>query len=201
MNLIQKMATAGAVAVMGLGLGAASASAYAISGGAYTGTATNAHTFTVAGFYTITCPASGTTFSGTATGSDTTSFTPSYGAPLSCTFFGLPASVTQSGQWQIKVTSGPVSGAYTGEVVIPSGTTTTIEVPAANCTVTVTGGTLGQTFANAGTARNVTPTGVQLSASVSGIAYTASAGCPFTSGSTGVYNTNGNVDIPGITVS
>lgn len=204
MSMITKMATAGAVAAMGLGLGAASASAYSITGGAYTGQATSTHSFTVAGAYTITCPSAQTTFSGTATGSATTNFTPSYGAGATvCSFFGLPASVTQSGTWGITVTGGPdASGWYTGSIHIPASSTTTINVPLAGCTVTVAG---TQQFnhganGNVGRARNITPTGVELEASVNGVAFTAS-GCPFASGTSGTYTTGGVVTIPGITIS
>jgi len=200
MSMIKKMATASAVAVMGLGLGAASASAYAITGGSYSGTATNDHSFTVGGAYTIVCPAADTTFTGSATGTDTTHFTPAYGS--NCNFFGLPAQVTQSGTWSIKVNGGPTSGFYTGLIHIPASSTTTIEVPLAGCTVTVTGTQQFQhgTGGNIGQARNVTPTGVQLQANVKGISYTAS-GCPFSSAADGEYNTNGFVDISGITIS
>jgi len=200
MSMIKKMATAGAVAVMGLGLSAASASAYAISGGSYVGTATNDHSFTVGGAYTITCPKADTTFTGTATGAASSNFTPAYG--LNCNFFGLPAQVTQSGTWAITVTSGPTSGFYGGDIHIASTSTTTIEVPLAGCTVTVTGTQLLQNGVggNVIRARNVTPTGIQLEANVNNIAYTAS-GCPFSSASDGTYNTNGFVDISGITVS
>jgi hypothetical protein len=191
MSMIKKMATAGAVAAMGLGLSAASASAYAISGGAYTGTATANHTFTVGGAYQIECTSA--TFSGTATGAATTAFTPSYSG---CTFFGFPATVTQSGVWSITANSGPVGGVYGGRVDIPAGTTTTIEVPIAGCTVTVTG---AQGFAGAGSASN-NGSGVDLEASVTGIVYSAS-GCPFPSGTDGEYLTNGPVTIPGISVS
>lgn len=200
MSMIKKMATAGAVAVMGLGLGAASASAYAISGGSYVGTASADHSFTVGGAYTIECPAGDTTFTGNANGTATTSFTPAYGS--NCSFFGLPAQVTQSGTWSITVNAGPDGlGWYTGSIHIPSGSVTTIEVPLAGCTVTVTG---TQSFAhgsggNVGRAKNVTG-GTQLEAAVNNIAYTAS-GCPFSSGSDGTYNTNGPVNIPGVTVS
>lgn len=194
MKMMQKLATAGAVAAMGLGLGAASASAYSISGGAYVGTATAANTFTVAGAFTVTCPAATTTFTGTATGAASTNFTPSYGP--GCTFFGLPATVTQSGQWTVTATSGSGAGPYGGTVSIPAGSTTTINVPATGCTVVVSG---AQSFPGAGSASNVAG-GVNLSATVSGITYTAT-GCPFASGATGQYRTNGAVSIPGITVA
>lgn len=199
MTMFKKLATAGAVAVIGLGVSVASASAYAISGGSYVGTAASNHTYTNAGAYTIDCPAGDTTFSGTATGSDTTIFTPAYGS--NCNFFGLQALVTQSGTWSLRVTGGPSAGWYTGELTIPSGTSTSINIPLMGCTQVVSG---AQTFTHGVGGdvirfRNVTA-GVQLEASVNNIAYTAS-GCPIFSGTDGTYSTNGPVDIPGITVS
>lgn len=200
MSTIKKTATAGAVATMAFGLGAASASAYAVSGGSYVGTATSNHTFTVGGAYTLDCPAVDITFTGTATGSATTSFTPAFGA--NCSFFGLPAQVTQSGQWSETVTGGPVSGWYTGDLHIPSSSTTTIEIPLAGCTVTITGTQNFQngTGGNITRTRNVSPTGVQAEIHLVNLAYTAS-GCPFSSASDGTYSSNGLIDFPGITVS
>lgn len=199
MSRIQKLAIAGTVAAIGCGVGAATASAYSISGGAYVGTATGNHTYTNGGVYTISCPSVDTSFSGTATGADITSFTPAYGS--SCSFFGMPVTVTQSGTWSLRVIGGPVGGWYVGEVQIPSGTSTTISQPLAGCTQVVSG---AQTFThgvggNVIRLRNVTG-GVELEASVNGIAYAAS-GCPFFSGVDGTYNTNGPVDVPGITIS
>lgn len=201
MSMIKKIATAGAVAAMGLGLGAASASAYSVSGGAYTGTATSAHTFTVGGgAYTISC--ANATFAGTATGAATTAFTPSYS---NCTFFGFPATVTQHGPWSMTVTGGPnAAGEYTGKVEIPAGTSTTINVPLAGCTVVVSGyqdfpSTTGGSGTGSGTGVN-SGGGVDLSASVGGVDYVAT-GCPFSSDNDGTYNTNGDVTIPGISIS
>lgn len=209
MSIVKKMATAGAVAVMGLGLGAASASAaYSISGGSYVGApaaAASEHSFTVAGAYTITCPKPDTTFTGSATGSDTSAFTPYYGANNGtgevCEFFGFPSKVVQSGQWQVKVT-GNSGSTYTGQVIIPSGTTTTISVPIAGCTASVAG---PQTFTNGsggsvGTATN-SGGGVNLTAVANNVAIASAVGCPFTTADTAVYNTNGAVRIPGITVA
>lgn len=191
---------AGAVAMIGLGVGAAGASAYSISGGSYVGTLTTNPTWTIGGAYTIDCPAADVTFSGDATGADTTSFTPAYG--VNCNYWGLPANVAQSGTWSLRVIGGPdVAGWYVGEVAIPAGSSTTISIPLAGCTQTVSG---PQTYTHGAGGnvirfRNVTG-GVQLEASVNTIAYSAS-GCPFPSGTDGTYNSNGAVDIPGITVS
>jgi hypothetical protein len=206
MSIIKKMATAGAVAVVGLGLGAASSSAaFSISGGAYVGApaaAASEHSFTVAGAYTITCPKSSTTFTGNATGAASTSFTPAYGSGTVCEFFGFPASVAQSGTWSVTAT-GKTGSTYTGQIGIPSGSVTTINVPIASCTATVGG---PQTFTHGsggstGTAVNVTG-GVNLTAVANNVAIaSASGGCPFTTSDTAVYNTNGAVYIPGITVA
>lgn len=199
MKMVSRVATAGAVAAVSLGLGAASAAAYSVSGGSYVGQATADHTFTVAGMYTITCPAAGITFTGTATGAASSSFTPHWGS--NCNFFGLPASVTQSGQWTETVTSGPIGGVYGADFHIPSTATTTLEVPLAGCTVTITG---TQSFSNGSggtstTTRNVAG-GAEAGIRVEGLAYAAS-GCPFSSGTDGTYSSNGNISIPGITVS
>lgn len=202
MAKMRGIATAGAIAVIGLGVGVPGASAYSISGGAYTATPTVDHSMTVAGAYTVTCPAAQTAFSGVATGADSTAFTPSYGSTGACNVFGYPVTILQSGTWIFKVTSGPdASGFYGAEVQIPFGTTTTISVPIAGCTTTTTG---SQTFQN-GIGGNVvrvrnTSSGAQIEASVNGIAYSAS-GCPFSSGSDGVYSTVGVVDVPGVTIS
>jgi hypothetical protein len=208
MNLTTKLAAAGAVAVMGLGLGAAGASAYSISGGHYTATTTTDHAFSIGGAYTYTCPASLTTSTGDADGSDETWFTPYYGGVGDCEFFGLPVTVSQYGQWGLKVAAGPdVLGIYRGEVAIPAGSSTVISMPIAGCTFTVSG---PQSFSHA-TAGNIfemkdVAGGMELVARIGGIAYVAS-GCPFSSGSDGVYDTRGvsgtgsPVDFSGVSVS
>lgn len=196
MNLSMKIATAAAVAAMTLGLAASGASAYSVSGGAYTGTATNANTFTVAGAYTVNC--SGMTISGTATGSATTDFVPAYSG---CTFFGFPATMVQSGVWSTRVISGPFGGWYRSELSFTPGSFTTLSVPIVGCTVSVAG---PQTFTD-GVGGSIVREqnvagGVDFEATLAGIAYTAS-GCPFGSGTDGVYETNGPVSIPGINIS
>lgn len=196
MNLSTRIATAAAVAVTALGLGAAGASAYAISGGAYTGTATGTNTFTVGGAYTVSC--ANTTISGSATGSATTNFAPSYSG---CSFFGLPATMVQSGFWSTTVTLGPILGRYRGDLTFTIFSTTTLSVPIAGCTVTVAG---PQTFQDGVGGTIVEDTnvagGVEFEAVLTNIAYTAS-GCPFPSGADGEYRTNGPISIPGITVT
>jgi hypothetical protein len=197
MNLSTRIATAAAVAATALGLGAAGASAYSISGGPYTGTSTAANTFTVGGgAYTVSCAT--TTISGNATGSATTNFAPSYGG---CTFFGLPATMVQTGFWSTTVTSGPILGRFRGDLTFTPGSATTLSVPIAGCVVSVAG---PQTFQDGVGGTVVQDTnvsgGVQFEAVLTNIAYTAS-GCPFASGNDGVYRTNGPISIPGVTIT
>lgn len=180
---------AAAVVALSAAGGATSASAYSISGGAYTGVGAH-HTFSVGGgAYTFSCSSS--SFPGTATGADTTSFTPSYSG---CTHLGFPLLVSQSGTWDLKVT-GSSGLVYSGALEIPAGTSTTMSIPLMGCTFVVAG---PQTFG--GVSMINYATGVNLSAAASSIAYTAT-GCPFGSGTDGTYNSNGDVVIPGITVS
>lgn len=199
MTLRSKTAVTAAVMVIAIGGGAAAASAYSISGGTYVGVPSAGQTFTIGGAYSYDCPASQASFLGTATGADTSSFTPAYGA---CTFFGFPLTVLQSGTWSLRVIGGPDAGGYyDGELGIPSATVTTVQFPIGGCTITVSG---PQTFTH-GTGVNVirmrnTGTGVELEASVSGIAHSDS-GCAHPTGSDGVYDTNGPISIPGITIS
>lgn len=176
-----------ALAASTVGISTQSASAYSVSGGSYTGTATTAHTFTFGGVYTISC--SNVTYTGTATGAASTSFTPSYSG---CSFFGLPAQVTVSGSSTLTVVSNSGGDFH---VTYHTSSTITVEVPSTGCVLTV-GGT--QEFTG-GWMRNYAG-GVDVILAFFGISYTAS-GCPFSSGSDGTYNTNGNVTIPGITVT
>lgn len=202
MKLFTKLATTTAVAVLAVGGGASVASAYSISGGAYVGVPQADNQFSVGGAHTYTCPAGLTTFTGTATGSDTTTFTPYYGGTDDCDWFGFGVTVTQSGAWDLKVVGGPVGGWYTGELTIPAGTTTTTDVFWGGCLFEVAG---PQSFRHGvgGTIirlRN-TSTGVDLEASVADISHTTLRGCPHASGPDGSYTTNGPVSIPGITIS
>lgn len=211
MGKFQKLAMAGTVAAFGLGMGAATVSAYSISGGAYTSERSGTHSFTVGGSYTYTCPTKagppitdGAIFSGTATGADSTDFTPSLS---NCKALGFPMNVVQSGTLNFKIHSGPdVSGYYTGEITIPATTTTTTSIPIMGCTWTVTGPQVFQHGGNGGLdvvkAKNWTSgTGIDLEAVVSGVTYVKSGTCPFSSGSNGVYSTGGVTKIPGITIS
>lgn len=183
-----------------LGASAPGVSAYSVSGGTYTGTATDDPTFTVGGFYEITCPMAWTTFAGTATGWPVTYFRPYYGGIGDCDFFGFPADVTQDGSWGLTVSAGPTgSGIYTGSLHLPAATTTTIEIPIVGCTVTITG---TQHLAhgsgwNAVTAFNVWG-GIAVAYGVDGVAYSAS-GCPFSSGSDG--SVSATFVAPGPTIS
>jgi hypothetical protein len=202
MKLFSRLATAGVVAVLGVGAGAATASAYSISGGAYTGSATADHTSTFGGAYMFECPAALTTYSGTATGADTTSFTPYFGGTGNCNFFGLSASVTQSGPWNLKVVAGPdMNGYYDGELAIPAGTSTTEEEPLSGCSATISG---PQAFRNGFSSTTIRMKNVggdvTLEMDLNGIVYTATGTC-FPSGSGGLYSTNGIVSIPGISIS
>lgn len=202
MGLVNRVAAVAVVAAVAAGGGATAASAYSISGGAYVGTTVNGHTFAIAGAYAYGCPPALTTFSGTATGADTTTFTPYYGGPGDCDFFGLPVTVTQSGTWNLKVVGGPDGGGwYAGELQIPSGTSTTLDWPIGGCVVDVAGPqTLRHGVSGTSIRMRNTGTGVELDASVFEIAYVA-AGCPFFSGPDATYDTNGSVTIPGITIS
>lgn len=193
MTVIRALATAATIGALGLALGAGSAAAYSVTGGAYVGVAQAAHSGTVGGAYTFTCPGSTTTFTGVATGAATTNFTPSYGGV--CTTFGLLTTVTQSGPWELTITGGGPT-TFVGRIDIPAGTSTTISVPSAGCT-TVTAGP--QAFAGAVSVANVAG-GIEVTGNVTGIAYSA-FGCPFASGVSGQYRTNGYVFVPGVSVS
>lgn len=204
MKVLSKMAVTAATAAIAAGGGATVASAYSISGGAYTGVTTVDHTFAIAAAYAYSCPAALTTFSGTATGAGATTFTPTYGGPNDCNFYGMPVTVTQSGTWSLRVVAGPIGGWYTGELQIPSGTSTAVDWPLSGCLFTVSGTQTFQDGVNGDVIRmRNTSTGVELEAVANNIAYTVAPGasCPFASNNDGTYNTNGAVTIPGITIS
>ena len=193
MKPFSKMVAFAAVTTLAVGGGATVASAYSVSGGSYSGTATGAHAFTVGGgAYTFSC--STHSIAGSASGADTTSFTPAYSG---CSFFGFPLLVNQSGAWNLKVI-GNSGSTFNGELEIPGGTSTSMSIPIMGCTFTVAG---PQTFTGVTMSNWASGTGVNLRASISGIAYTA-AGCPFSSGTDGTYSSGANpVTIPGLTVS
>lgn len=201
MGVVRRRGSSVAVGVgLLLGVGASGAAAYSVSGGFYTGTATNDPSFTFAGVYTFDCPQSIVTYPGYASGAAQTNFTPDYGAPFEwCTFFGLPASLTVSGSQSLTVTGGPSGGIYTGSFRIPSGSSLTFSVPLAGCTVTVTG---DQQF-NHGSGGNVVSAfnllgGIGVGYNVDGVDYTAS-GCPFGNGTNG--NHTATFTAAGITIS
>lgn len=187
-----KLALAGALAATGMAVCASGAVAFSLSGGAYGATATSANTATVGGgAYAMSC--STATFAGEATGAATTKFVAIHDG---CSFFGYPATVTQSGDWEFTVTSTDGAGTYYGRLDIPAGASSTTSIPLAGCTVTVTGpqsvsGILSSNYIG----------GLNVSAYMSGMSYTA-FGCPFGSGSDLSYSTGVNpITVPGITVS
>lgn len=175
----QLLAVAGATAVLGLGVGAAGAQASPFE-------------FSFGGAYTVSCDVS---FTGT-NGSPIT-LMPSFST---CNFMGLPATVTQSGLSQLTVVSPPSGGWYGSNYTIPSGTSMTITVPIAGCTISVPG---AQTFAN-GTggqvirARNVTG-GIEVGLYANSLIHSAST-CPFSSGASGGMTTVTPAFVPGVTI-
>lgn len=196
MKLINRLAATTALTALAVGGGTTVASAYSISGGAYSSTPAASHALAINGSYFYRC--SSVVFSGVATGADTTAFTPS---ATGCTFMGFPTSVTYSGAWNLKVT-GTSTPSFTGELEIPAGATMTVSTPIMGCTFVIAG---PQTFQH-GVGGNVVSmanvgTGVHLTGAMNGIVYSVVPGCPFPSGTTGVYNTNGVTAIPGITIS
>lgn len=196
MKRFSRLATVGVVAALGVGFGAAGASAYSISGGGYTGA--RAGTITFASSFSFVCAAA--SYSGAATGADTTSLTPSFGP--SCPFYGFPGAAFQSGAWDLKVVAGPDgSGYYDGELTIPTGTTTSAFSPTPGCSGAFSG---PQSFRHgfSGTVirmKNVAG-GATLEMNLNGITHSATGTC-FSSGSGGAYSTNGAVTFPGVTVS
>lgn len=209
MNLISKIATAGAVAAMGLGLSAAGASANialdydnaVAPGGHYTGTQVGINSFT-AGTATVTC--TGATFTGDTDDATTTKipFRAGYsGCHVNFAGFQVPATVTTHSDWELEYVSGSAASGITADVNIKapaSGPAVTIQVPAIGCTISVAA---QSGLSSVDATNNASPTSVDLSASVSGIAYTATSGClgvP-SSGSDATYV--GDVHIPGITIT
>jgi hypothetical protein len=208
MNLISKIATAGAVAAMGLGLGAAGASANitldydnAIApGGQFTGTQTTQNVFT-AGGSSVECD--GATFTGNVSNSSTNTI-PFHAEYSGCTVdFGLftaGATVVTNSDWDLTATSGSAGTSVTADANIfapASGPAVTITV-AGICTISIAAqGPLSHVVAT-----NVaSPTGVDIDATVSGIAFTSSGLCPGVpaSGTNATYV--GGVNIPGITMT
>lgn len=194
MGRATRLTTAAAVAAAALGAGATTASAaYALSGGSYTGYGMADTEFTFAHAYQGNCVA--TFFRGNATGASWTTFTPSF---LDCTLFGFPATVTQSGSWTTEVLAGPtVGGRYYADFIVPSSVTTTLSVPIAGCTVTISG---PQSFVAPIQFRNSPGPIALMDVDVSLIDYTAS-GCPFSSGSDGRIRSAASLEVPWVTVS
>lgn len=203
MKRFSRWAVAGVVAVLGAGVGATSVSAYSISGGAYVGAALGGGpSWVFDGAYTAGCPASGAAYSGTATGAASTSFTPYYGGAGGCDFYGLPATAGQSGSVSLEVISGPdINGYYYGELTIPSGTSTVVDIMGAYCTATISG---PQTFRHGISSTVIRMANVgsdaTLEMDLNGIAYTATGPC-FPAGTGGMHSTNGVIVLPGVTIS
>ncbi len=206
MKLINKLATAGAVAAMGLGMGAASASAAGINLDpnpySFSGSQTTTNSFT-AGGATVTCS--------TATFTGNTSNSTNLRIPFRANYSGchvnfagilVPATVTTHSDWALNYVSGSAGTSVTSTVDVtdPGGgvTPVTIQVPAIGCTI----GIYPQTGLSHVVATNVaSPTAVDLAATVTGISYHATSGCagvPAT-GTNGTYN--GSVRISGITMT
>ncbi len=190
--MLRKLASAAAIAAFGLGVGAGSASGYSLLGGPYLGSAAAANTATVGGAYTLSCGA--VEFSGSATGSATTEFV---AAHSDCTYFGFPALVTQSGEWEFTVIGDDGFGTYAGRIDIPAGASSTTSLPITGCTVTVEG---PQSISDSLVQVVNGSSGLAVSVSLSGIGYTAS-GCPFSSGTDLSYASNGPIEVPGVTAS
>lgn len=194
MRRARTLITAGAVAAATLGAGATSASAwYSISGGSYTGTATSDIRFDFARGYQIDCQ--DVTISGYATGSSSTDFTPTFS---NCDFFGLPATVTQSGTWSSNVVAGPTGGGwYYADFYIPTGTTTTVDIPLIGCTAAIT----GPQWSIAPINYRSTMWGAEMDFHISLMTYSAT-NCPFSDGTdASVSTTWGRIEIPGIVIS
>lgn len=200
MKLINKMATAGAVAVMGLGLGAASASAaIELSPNPYefTGVNTNVNVFAAAGL-AVACDDA--TFTGNTSNSTTTTI-PFHADYDNCTITiaGIPldADVTTNSDWNLEYVSGDATNGVTADVVIDpasSGPAVEIDVPAFGCSITID----DQTVSSVDATNNSSPTSVDIVADVEGITYDSD--CPgVTGGSDGTYV--GSVNIPGITIT
>jgi hypothetical protein len=206
MSLINKLATAGAVAVMGLGLGAASASAaieLSPANTPFTGAQdpNNPNVFSAGGAEVVCDSAE---FTGN-TGNASTTYIPFHAEYDDCSIniLGFPfnAEVTTHSDWRLHYTSGDATNGVTADVDIldPGGSVTpvTISVPDIGCTINI----YPQSGLSHVQASNTTPTGVYIDATVSDIAYHTSGTCPGLPG-TGTDGTYvGGVVIPGITIT
>jgi hypothetical protein len=133
-----------AVAAIGIGMGVASAATVTASGGPNF-TATSTDSVLTSGSITIHCSnasASGSIASGSYTtpaqiGTITsTKWGGALSASDSCTAFGVPATVTQTGTWQLWATGVQSGGVTPGEI---RNVDFTLNVPSLGCTVHWTG--------------------------------------------------------------
>lgn len=195
--MMGKLVVAGAVAAVGLGVSAAGASAYSLLGGAYLTTPSATHAATVAGsVYTVSCGA--VEFEGAATGLASTDFVASHSG---CGFFGFPATVTQSGDWQFTVIGTNGAGIYFGRIDIPAGASSTFDMPMTGCTVVVSGPqSVVHGFGDSYIEATNSGGGLEVGAVLNGLVYTAS-GCPFSSGADLTYDTGGVIEVPGVAAS
>lgn len=204
MNLISKIATAGAVAVMSLGLGAAGASAnITVDPNPYefTGEQEGINSFT-AGDSTVECEDA--TFTGNTSNSSTNTI-PFHAEYANCTVdFGLftaGATVVTNSDWDLRATSGSAATSVTADVnlLAPTGGGPAVTITVAGiCTISIPA---QNNLAHVVATNVASPTSVTINATVSNIAYTASGLCPGvpSSGSDAAYD--GQVNIPGITMT
>jgi hypothetical protein len=175
------------------GATAGGAGAIGYNGGPFTATAPSNHIFTISGFYDVECSSASAT--GNASGSATLPLTMSF---TGCDLLGFPATVTTSAPWDVMLVSAPGGSSYGNSLTWATGTTTTITIPIAACTVTIPGlqAFTHGAWLNSLTSENQTG-GVEITSDLYGAVYTAS-GCPFPSGSDGQYT--GTFFLPGVAI-
>lgn len=202
MNLISKIATAGAVAAMGVGLGAAGASAtitLSPPNTPFVGTGTTVHSFQ-AGDFTVTCTGAGSTFTGNTANSSTNviPFTAAYtNCDVDITGDILPVEITVRSDWALTYQS-KLGGVVTSRVDLTTpaggGAAVIIDITDLGCSISVA----PQSNLSSVTATNVaSPTGVNVNANVAA-SYTTN--CPLINPS-GSATYTGSVNIPGITMT
>ena len=196
MHTFRRLLAVGAatVTVAGVATGGAGASpgGAIYHGGAFTATSPVKHTFTFAGAYTFECSSPSATGTGGFAG---VSLTVSLSG---CKYLAFPATVTTSGPWDFPLVTNLGGGRYANRLSWPSGTTTTISVPIAGCTIVIPGGQIiSHGVAGAVLVSENKTGGVEMTNHVTGIAFTAS-GCPFSSGVYGEYE--GRFFLPGVAI-